>query len=87
MKKMILTTLLLTLTLVVRAESSSSSGDPSAGTTKFVSDELTIMLRAGPSNKHKIIRALTTGTKLQAFESENSYERVRTHTHGSSKDL
>jgi SH3 domain protein len=54
------------------------SGSTSA--TKYVSDELTIMLRTGPSRKHKIIRALSTGTELAVFESQKKFERVRTRS-------
>lgn len=48
--------------------------------TKFVSDELTIMLRAGPGTQYKILRALNTGTKLDVFESKDKYDRVQTHS-------
>lgn len=63
------------------AQSASEQATKAAATsiaTKFVSDELTVMLRAGPSNKHKIIRALTTGIKLDVLESKGKYDHVRT---------
>jgi SH3 domain protein len=86
MHTLLLTTLLLGLPLLAHAETDTANSEPSTpgqsktSTTKFVSDELTIMLRSGPSNKHKIIRALSTGTQLEAFESENNFQHVRTHS-------
>jgi len=49
-----------------------------ASSTRYVSDELTIMLRSGPDNKYKILRALTSGTKLQVFESDHEFVHVHT---------
>ena len=67
------------------AEGDAAANEPSqqparAGPSspKFVSDELTIMLRAGPGNKYKILRALTTGTKLDVYETDNEFVHVRT---------
>ena len=79
MHKLFLTLLLLTLAFLAQAQTDSPAAQP-AGTTKFVSDQLTIMLRKGPSNKHKIIRALSTGTQLNVFETQNDFARVRTQS-------
>jgi SH3 domain protein len=73
MHKILLTVLVLSLSLIAHAETH-------AGSTKYVSDEVTIMLRTGPSNKHKIIRALTTGTKLETLETKGDFQRVRTQS-------
>jgi SH3 domain protein len=73
MQKWLMTILMISLSLVAQAE-------PESGATRYVSDEITIMLRTGPSNKHKIIRALTTGTKLDAMETKDEYQHVRTHS-------
>ena len=80
---------LVSLPLFAWAEGESASSEPAGQTnpqalltapttTKFVSDELTIMLRSGPGNKYKILRALTTGTKLDLFESDHEFVHVRT---------
>lgn len=47
--------------------------------TKYVGDHLIITLRSGQGNQHKIIRTLTTGTKLEILEEvpEAGYARVR----------
>jgi SH3 domain protein len=84
MYKIFLTVLIFNLPFWVQAETTPSSSETSAQSassmTKYVSDQLTIMLRTGPSNKHKIIRALSTGTELAVFESQNDFERVRTRS-------
>ena len=84
MYKIFLTVLIFNLPFWVQAETAPSSSETSAQSassmTKYVSDQLTIMLRTGPSNKHKIIRALSTGTELAVFESQNDFERVRTRS-------
>jgi len=84
MPKIILTLLVFTVPLLlpakmVHAETDSVAANSSAA-RKYVSDQLTIMLRSGPSNKHKIIKALSTGTELEVFESQNDFERVRTQS-------
>ncbi|WP_455210883.1 TIGR04211 family SH3 domain-containing protein [Kaarinaea lacus] len=79
MQKFFPTIFILCLSFFVQAETAPSAAQQT-GKTKFVSDQLTIMLRSGPSNKHKIIRALSTGTQLHAFESQGEFEHVRTHS-------
>ena len=73
MQKILFAILILGISFTTKAET-----EP--GTTLYVADEVTIMLRSGPSNKHKIIRALTTGTKLEAYETQDGYQHVRTHS-------
>jgi SH3 domain protein len=73
MQKWLMTILMVSLSLVAQAE-------PETGSTRYVSDEITIMLRTGPSNKNKIIRALTTGTKLETWETKGEFQHVRTHS-------
>jgi SH3 domain protein len=50
--------------------------------TRYVSDELVITLRTGPSTQHQILKTLRSGTSLEVFESSNenggNYSRVRT---------
>jgi SH3 domain protein len=49
-----------------------------AATTVYVSDELTIPLRSGTSNSHRIIKFLPSGAKLNVIETneDNSYTKV-----------
>ena len=48
--------------------------------TRYVSDELTITLRTGPSTRNAITRNLTSGERLEILEQtdDGSYARVRT---------
>lgn len=79
MWKIVFTLLMLSLSLAARAETDANATEPSAtrGVTRFVSDELTIMLRTGPSNKHKIVKALNSGAQLEAYEIDGEYQRVK----------
>jgi SH3 domain protein len=47
--------------------------------TRYVSDELVITLRTGPSNQNAIIRNLTSGARVEVLENndDGSYARVR----------
>jgi SH3 domain protein len=49
-------------------------------TTAYVSDELTIPLRSGASNSHRIIKFLPSGTRLNIIEviEDGSYAKVST---------
>jgi SH3 domain protein len=88
MVKIFLTTIFLSFPLWVQAETDpagvpsthATGGQPASSATKYISDQLTIMLRTGPSNKNKIIRALSSGTELEVFESQNDFARVRTRS-------
>lgn len=44
--------------------------------SKYVSDELEITLRTGPSNEHKITRMLPSGTELRVMDTDNGYSFV-----------
>jgi SH3 domain protein len=72
--------LLWAWTEAAASETTQSRSQATRATTMFVSDELTIMLRSGPGNKYKILRALTSGTKLKVFESDNKFVHVHTLT-------
>jgi SH3 domain protein len=45
---------------------------------RYVNDNLVIMMRSGNSNKHKIIKHIPAGTKLQLLATEDKYSRVVT---------
>lgn len=46
--------------------------------TYYVSDELTVLIRGGMSNQHRIIRMVKTGTPLEMLEEHDEYFLVRT---------
>lgn len=50
-----------------------------AGQTRFVTDDVRIELRAGPSLEYRILRYLSTGMRVEALESdeEAGYTKVR----------
>lgn len=51
----------------------------SAQTTRYVTDELQVDLRAGPTNAYRILRMLDAGTPLTVLEqNEEGWSRVRT---------
>ncbi|SCZ53468.1 TIGR04211 family SH3 domain-containing protein [Thiohalomonas denitrificans] len=47
--------------------------------TRYVSDELTITLRAGQGNAYKILQTLRSGEQLQILEEDGEFIRVRTN--------
>ncbi len=49
------------------------------GQTRYVSDQLEVTLRTGPSTRNAIVRILTSGTELEVLETdaESGYSRVR----------
>ncbi|WP_303906952.1 TIGR04211 family SH3 domain-containing protein [Thiohalomonas denitrificans] len=47
--------------------------------TRYVSDELTITLRAGQGNSYKILQTLRSGEQLQVLEQDGDFVRVRTN--------
>jgi len=49
-----------------------------AAATRYVSDELSINLRRGPSNSYGIIQLLQAGTKVETLEEADGWTRVRT---------
>lgn len=52
---------------------------PVLAQTRYVDDELLIMLRSGAGNQFRILDSLTSGTRLDVLEEDDSgYSRVRT---------
>ncbi|MEW5757623.1 MAG: TIGR04211 family SH3 domain-containing protein [Pseudomonadota bacterium] len=51
-----------------------------AADVKYVTDNMPIMLRTGPSNQHKIIRTLPSGAALNVLESSENGEYLRVRT-------
>ena len=52
-----------------------------AADTRYISDRLTVPLRSGPTNGHRILhRGLPAGTKLEVLEedADSNYVRIRT---------
>ena len=60
------------------SESMNSATPASSSNIKYVDDKLLIMMRAGNSNKHKIVRHLPSGTALEVLEVSEEYSKVRT---------
>ncbi len=50
----------------------------SASRTLYVTDELSITMRTGPSLQHRVVRMLPSGTSFQVLEESGDYYRVRT---------
>lgn len=55
-----------------------NTGEPAEKRIRYVNDNLMVMMRAGNSNKHKIVRHITSGTELELLETVDDYSRVRT---------
>jgi SH3 domain protein len=55
-----------------------ASRQSAAAPTRYITDQVVVLLRSGPSNKHKIIQNLRSGAKLKLLESNNDFARVRT---------
>jgi SH3 domain protein len=52
---------------------------PAMAATAYVSDDLTILLRTGMSEQHRILRMLKVGTSLEILDdSDEKYSQVRT---------
>jgi SH3 domain protein len=68
----------LLLAFVLAAAAPGATGADS--NTRYISDRLTVPLRTGPSNGHRIIhRGLPAGTQLSVLEEgDNGYVRIRT---------
>ncbi|WP_152765714.1 TIGR04211 family SH3 domain-containing protein [Alkalilimnicola sp. S0819] len=49
-----------------------------AALAEYVSDQLEITLRSGPTNQHRITQMLESGTRLQVMERQAGWARVRT---------
>ncbi|MEM9743219.1 MAG: TIGR04211 family SH3 domain-containing protein [Pseudomonadota bacterium] len=71
---------LVILSSVLAVASGATRAAPAAD-TRYISDRLTVPLRSGPTNGHRILhRGLPAGTKLNVLESDpdSSYVRIRT---------
>lgn len=60
------------------APAAKSASGKSNSKYQYVSDILTITMRSGKSNEHRIIRTLESGEKLRILENGKKYSRVRT---------
>jgi len=61
--------------------SAALAAPPAAAATMYISDELTVPVRSGPSGGHRIVhRGLTSGTRMEVFEvdEESGFSRIRT---------
>jgi len=69
----------MTLTFGIAALTCAASA---SAQTRYVSDELVITLRTGPSTQNAIVRNLTTGDSVTLLEqsADGNYQRVRTET-------
>jgi len=59
---------------------SANARDSKASKVRYVNDNLTITMRTGKSNQHRIIRSLDSGTKVWLLESSDNYSRIKTET-------
>lgn len=75
MNRHILIVLLGCMITTLAAETESAASD--AGAKLYVTDHIVILLRAGPSNKHKILKSIGSGTPLDALDTEGEYTKVR----------
>ena len=57
-----------------------SNADEGSEEIRYVDDTLVIVMRAGDSNKFKIIRNLPSGTVLEVLGTSGDYSRVRTRS-------
>lgn len=53
-------------------------GDSLAGSTRYVTDELTIPMRTGTTNRHKIIKFIPSGTRLSILETSEDGSYIKT---------
>ncbi|MDH5324011.1 MAG: TIGR04211 family SH3 domain-containing protein [Gammaproteobacteria bacterium] len=73
MTKLIFSSLFISLFIISPATATAAEGG-----SKYVSDEIIILLRAGPSNKHKILKNLKSGDKVEATGvEEGEYSQIR----------
>lgn len=57
------------------------AAQPAVAATMYISDELTVPVRSGPSNEYRIVhRGLTSGTRMEVLEEDESsgFSRIRT---------
>lgn len=55
-------------------------GQASAGTVRYVNDQLVITLRAGQGDHYRVVRPLVSGTRLEVLEEQGAFARVLTPT-------
>jgi len=51
---------------------------PAEGDTLYVTDELEITMRTGPSLQHRVLRMLPSGTSLQVLDESSDWYQIRT---------
>jgi len=70
---------LLALALAALAAAPPLAAQEAAGGVRYVTDRLSITLRAGPGTQYRILRTLPSGTRLAVLESdpESGWSRVR----------
>ncbi|MGD8884948.1 MAG: hypothetical protein PVF34_04960, partial [Gammaproteobacteria bacterium] len=56
--------IIIELTAVIILGVLSTASIAAGSNTRYVTDELAVMMRTGKSNQHRIIRSLTSGTEL-----------------------
>src|SRR5690606_4033082 len=52
------------------------------GQTRYVSDNIPVMLRTGPSLEYRIIRRLSAGARVEVLREENDFTQVRVASDG-----
>jgi len=62
----------------ITGSAKSKNAEPAKSTLRYVNDTLTITMRTGKSNQHKIIRSLDSGTKVWVLETDDTYSRIKT---------
>jgi SH3 domain protein len=72
LKKSVIVNLILIVSLFLGSVASA------AAETRYVSDELTVLLRGGMGTQYRILRMLNTGTPLTILETHDEYYKVRT---------
>ncbi|MDH5765858.1 MAG: TIGR04211 family SH3 domain-containing protein [Gammaproteobacteria bacterium] len=76
LKTTIITFCILSLNIIV-------PGTGHAGSTRYVTDELTIPLRSGTTNRHKILKFIPSGTRLKVLETSDDGKHIKTEFNGS----
>jgi SH3 domain protein len=70
--------IIIELTAVIILGVLSTASIAAGSNTRYVTDELAVMMRTGKSNQHRIIRSLTSGTELRVLKYGKDYSRVKT---------
>ncbi len=53
-------------------------GEADAETVRFVTDSLRLEARSGPSTEHRIVKMLSSGTRVTVHEEADGYSRITT---------